>query len=136
MIQSWYSSMNEEPGFTENALAALKAKVLAAKRDNQEVVCALMLDEMSIRKHVEWDGKRFRGFGDLGTNINDDSLPEAKVSVNWNWKVSSGKWPYRSRESKLDKRMYRQVVRSRGEGGVFHMRWSYVSLVDVKVAWC
>ena len=72
---------------------------------------------MSIRKHVEWDGKRFRGFVDLGTNIHDDSLPEATdalvfmaVSVNWNWKVPSGKWPYRSRESKLDKRMYRQVV--------------------------
>ena len=62
--------MNGEPGFTEDALTALKAKVLAAKRDNQEVVCALMLDEMSTRKHVEWDGK-------LGTGINDDSLPEA-----------------------------------------------------------
>ena len=49
VIRSWYSSMNGEPGFTKNALAALKAKVLAAKRDNQEVVCALMLDEMSIR---------------------------------------------------------------------------------------
>ncbi len=35
--------MNGEPGFTKNALAALKAKVLAAERDNQEVVCALML---------------------------------------------------------------------------------------------
>ena len=97
VIRSWYSSMNGEPGFIENALAALKAKVLAAKRDNQEVVCALMLDEMSIRKHVEWDGKRFRGFVDLGTNINDDSLPEATdalvfmaVSVNSNWKVPCG----------------------------------------------
>ena len=76
----------------------MKAKVLAAKRDGQEVVCSLMLDEMSIRKHVEWDGKRYRGFVDLGTNINDDdSLPEATdalvfmaVSVNSNWKVPCG----------------------------------------------
>ena len=71
--------MNGEPGFTKNALAALRAKVLAAERDNQEVVCALMLDEMSIRKHVKWDGKQFRGYVDLGTGINDDSLPEAEV---------------------------------------------------------
>ena len=77
VIRSWYSSMNGEPGFTKDAMTALKAKVLAAKRDNQEVVCALMLDEMSIRKHVEWDGKQFRGYVDLGTGINDDSLPEA-----------------------------------------------------------
>ena len=97
VIRSWYSSMNGEPGFTQNAMAALKAKVLAAKRDNQEVVCALMLDEMSIRKHVEWDGKQFRGFVDLGTGINDDSLPEATdalvfmaVSVNSSWKVPCG----------------------------------------------
>jgi hypothetical protein len=97
VIRSWYSSMNGEPGFTKNALAALRAKVLAAERDNQEVVCALMLDEMSIRKHVEWDGKQFRGYVDLGTGINDDSLPEATdalvfmaVSVNSGWKVPCG----------------------------------------------
>ena len=97
VIRSWYSSMNGEPGFTKDALTALKAKVLAAKRDNQEVVCALMLDEMSIRKHVEWDGKQFRGYVDLGTGINDDSLPEATdalvfmaVAVNGSWKVPCG----------------------------------------------
>ena len=97
VIRSWYSSMNGEPGFTKNALAALKAKVLAAKRDNQEVVCALMLDEVSIRKHVEWDGKQFRGYVDLGTGINDDSLPKATdalvfmaVAVNSNWKIPCG----------------------------------------------
>ena len=53
VILSWYSSMNGEPGFTKDAMTAMKAKVLAAKRDGQEVVCALMLDEMAIRKHVE-----------------------------------------------------------------------------------
>jgi hypothetical protein len=97
VIRSWYKSMNGEPGFTEDALTALKAKVLAANRDNQEVVCAVMLDEMSIRKHVEWDGKQFRGFVDLGTGINDNSLPEATdalvfiaVSVNSSWKVPCG----------------------------------------------
>ena len=97
VIRSWYSSMDGEPGFTKDAMAALKAKVLAAKSDGQEVVCALMLDEMAIRKHVEWDGKRFRGFVDLGTGINDDSLSPATdalvymaVSLNSNWKVPCG----------------------------------------------
>ena len=97
VIRSWYSSMGGEPGFTKGAMAALKAKVLAAKRDGQKVVCALMLDEMAIRKHVEWDGKRFRGFVHLGTGINDDSLPLATdalvymaVSLNSSWKVPCG----------------------------------------------
>ncbi|CAB4044834.1 Hypothetical predicted protein [Paramuricea clavata] len=44
-----------EAGSTKDALTALKAKVLAAKRDNQEVVCALMLEKMAICKHVKWD---------------------------------------------------------------------------------
>ncbi len=97
VISSWYNAMDGEPGFTKEALTALKAKVLAAKRDGQKVVCALMLDEMSIRKHVQWDGKRYRGFVDLGTDIDDDSLPEATealvfmaVSLNSNWKVPCG----------------------------------------------
>lgn len=35
-----------------------------------------MLDEMAIRKHVEWDGRKFSGFIDLGNGVNDvDSLP-------------------------------------------------------------
>ena len=97
VIRSWYSSMNGVPGFTKDGMTAMKAKVLAAKRDGQEVVCALMLDEMAIRKHVEWDGKRFRGFVDLGTGIDDDSAPEATdalvfmaVAVNSCWKVPCG----------------------------------------------
>ncbi len=53
MISSWYNAIDGEPGFTKETLTALKAKVLAAKRDGQKVVCALMLDEMSIHKHVQ-----------------------------------------------------------------------------------
>ena len=99
VVSSWYNVMDGEPGFTEEALTALKAKVLAAKRDGQEVVCALMFDEMSIRKHVQWDAKadKYRGFVDCGTKVDDDSLPEATealvylaVSVNSNWKVPCG----------------------------------------------
>ena len=32
-------SVNSEPGFTKDALKAMNPKVLAAKRDGQEVVC-------------------------------------------------------------------------------------------------
>ena len=97
VISSWYNVMDGEPGFTKEAMTGLKAKVLAGKRDGQEIICSLMLDEMSIRRHVQWDGKKYRGFVDLGTNIDDDSLPEATealvfmaVSVNSNWKVPCG----------------------------------------------
>ena len=99
VVSSWYNVMDGEPGFTKEALTALQAKVFAGKRDGQKVACSLMLDEMPIRKHVQWDGKaqKYCGFVDLGTDIDDDSLPEATealvlmaVSVNSNWKVPCG----------------------------------------------
>ena len=53
---------------------------------------------MAIRKHVSWDGEKFRGYVDLGNDVEeDDSAPVAKdalvlmaVSVNNTWKVPCG----------------------------------------------
>ena len=87
--------MDAEPGFTKGALTALQA----GERDGHEVVCALMLDDMSIRKHVQWDGKagKYHVFVDYGTDVDDDSLPEAldtlvfmALSLNSNSNVSCG----------------------------------------------
>ena len=97
-IRSWYSCIEGEPGFTKATFSAMSAKVSASKKNGQDVLCSLMLDEMAIRKHVEWDGKRFRGFVDLGTGLSDDdSMPAATealvimaVSINSNWKVPCG----------------------------------------------
>ena len=85
VISSWYNVMDGEHGFSKEALTALKSKVLAGRRDGQELVCPLMLDEMSICKHVQWDGKagKYQGFFDLGTNIDDDSLPDATKALLW-----------------------------------------------------
>ena len=37
VIRSWYNVMVGEPGFTKEAMTALKAKVLAEKQDGQEM---------------------------------------------------------------------------------------------------
>ena len=71
-IRTWYGAVNADPGFTKAAFSALSAKVLAAKRDGQDIICSLMLDEMAIRKHVDWDGEKFRGYVDIGTGVVDD----------------------------------------------------------------
>ena len=56
-----------------------------------------MLDEMAIKKHISWDGKRFLGYVDLGNGVKDHSFPVAKgalvlmvVSVNGAWKIPCG----------------------------------------------
>ena len=54
-----------------------------------------MMDEMAIRKHVEWHGRNYRGLLDIGNGINEsDSLPIARnalvfivVAINRTWKV-------------------------------------------------
>ena len=45
------------------------------------MICSLMLDEIAIKKHVSWDGYRFRGFVDAGNGTDDDSYPVAKNAL-------------------------------------------------------
>ena len=73
-ISKWYRVISGEPGFTEEQLTALKAKVLDGKEKGQKVVCLLMLDEMSMCKHAQYDGTKVLGYVDLGAGITDDSL--------------------------------------------------------------
>ena len=95
IIRSWYTKIPAEPGFTDLSFRALS---VAAKKSKNKLICALMIDEMAIRKHVQWDGKKYRGFVDLGSGLEeDDCSPLAKnafvmmvVGVNSSWKVPIG----------------------------------------------
>lgn len=96
-ITKWLQSIDGSPGFTTEALQALTIKVQQAKEMNKTVVCNLVMDEIAIRKQIEWTGKKFTGYIDLGTNLDADNLPEAKealvfmvVAVNDSWKVPVG----------------------------------------------
>ena len=94
-IRKWYSKLSAEPGFTEPAFDALQASVISAREKDHEVLCSLMIYEMAIRIHAEWDGRKYFGFVDLGTGIDDnDSFPLDKdalvfmvIAVNSIWKV-------------------------------------------------
>jgi hypothetical protein len=79
------------------AFDALKLKAAESKENGKEVLGSLMLDEMSIKNHVSWDGKKYQGYIDLGNGADNDSLPMAKealvfmvVSLNSSWKVPCG----------------------------------------------
>lgn len=93
-ISRWYRSVDGSPGFTKEALTAL---TLRQKDSSLQLVCNLVMDEMSIRRQVEWTGKKFTGYVDVGTNIDGDTLPEARevlvfmlVSLNGSWKLPVG----------------------------------------------
>ncbi|KAL3244157.1 hypothetical protein MRX96_019422 [Rhipicephalus microplus] len=96
-ITKWYSSINREPGFTSEAINAIRAKANEAKKNNKQLLCNLVVDEMAIRKHLEWDGKQFRGYVDIGNEVDDDSNAVASealvfmlVSLDSHWKVPCG----------------------------------------------
>jgi len=80
-LRQWYKGLNGRSGFTEEALAALSIRVQEAQRENKQVICSLMFDEMAIRKHVEWDGKTFVGYADVGSGIDNDSVPIASEAL-------------------------------------------------------
>lgn len=96
-LSKWYSAVDGSPGFTKEALEALKIKQKEASKKNKTLVCNLVLDEMSIRQQVEWDGQKFCGYVDLNTGIDSDQVPEAKevlvfmlVALNDCWKIPVG----------------------------------------------
>ena len=92
-LKSWYTGIDGDPGFNKQAFQSLKEKT----KDGKTVLVALMIDEMAIRKNVEWDGKKLLGFVDMGTGIDDDKAPVATevlvfmvVCVNGSWKLPVG----------------------------------------------
>ncbi|GBN27794.1 hypothetical protein AVEN_158652-1, partial [Araneus ventricosus] len=65
-LRRWFQSVDGDPGFSNVAFEALKVKANAAE---SKVICSLIIDEMSIRRQIEFDGKRLYGYVDLGTQI-------------------------------------------------------------------
>jgi len=96
-IRLWYSTIDGDPGFTKAAFAALEAKARENRETGQETICSVMLDEMAIRKHVEYVNGRYHGYVDIGAGFFDDATPMAKdalvlmaVCVNGSWKIPLG----------------------------------------------
>lgn len=60
---------------------ASKIREEQAHETGKEVVCSLMLNEMSIRKHIQWDGYKFCECFNIRRvdNINDTAPPASEV---------------------------------------------------------
>ena len=52
-IRQWYSSVDGNAGFSSDAFRSLELKVADARSNGGDVLCALMIDEMAIRKKLE-----------------------------------------------------------------------------------
>lgn len=97
-MSKWYRSVNCIPGFTDESIKAVKVKCDLMKESGKTLVCGLIMDEMAIREHLQWNGKRHQGYITVGADIDSyDNLPKAKdvlvfllVALNSRWKVPVG----------------------------------------------
>jgi hypothetical protein len=51
---------------------ALAHKVSEKVAKEKKLICNLVIDEMAIRRRIEWHGSKVTGFVDLGTDIQSD----------------------------------------------------------------
>ena len=95
-VRKWFSNIKGEPGFQDLAFDLLAKKVQEGLKQNKELFVALMLDEMSVKKQIDYDTRDSsqKGYVDLGTGENDDSAKEATqaliimaVGVNQHFKI-------------------------------------------------
>jgi len=95
-LKRWYTVINGQPGFTKESLDSITNIV----KKKQPVYCNLVIDEISIRKHIELDSQRnIYGFVNLGVanDMDGDEIQEAKnalvflaVGINGYWKLPIG----------------------------------------------
>lgn len=70
-IRKWLSSVNNEPGISIVALEHVSELCQKAEAADKKLYFSLTCDEMAIKKYVEFDGKQWHGFVDVGNNSND-----------------------------------------------------------------
>jgi hypothetical protein len=75
-IHKWYLTVNAGPGFTQEAFDALKNK------PDRSPIVNLTVDEMAIREHLHWSGKRFCGYVDLGMSSEDANFDNSELAKN------------------------------------------------------
>lgn len=63
-LRRWYRSIDSEPGITTVSLQILKQKAEAYKKEGKELTLALLCDEVSVKKSVEYNEaeSQFTGF--------------------------------------------------------------------------
>lgn len=51
----WYESVDGEPGITSEALDVLRVKAADYSLEGKILLCCLIMDEMAVRQHVQWN---------------------------------------------------------------------------------
>lgn len=84
-LQKWYANSNVSgnPGFYKQSIEILTENVRALIAQGTEPLCALIFDEMAIRKHLQWSRseKKFLGHVNYGFRPDCSEVPLAKNAL-------------------------------------------------------
>lgn len=83
-VRNWYASLDTSPGFTTHSFEALKTKAEAGRSNGLKLLVALIFDEMSIRRNLQWLAaqSKFSGLISFGRNyVNEDQIPLAQDAL-------------------------------------------------------
>lgn len=84
-IRHCYESVDGSPSFTKEAFIALRSIVNVTKH---KVLCSLILDEKTIKPHIELSGKSVHGYINFGVDmLFNTSVALMLVAVNDSWKL-------------------------------------------------
>lgn len=122
-LQKWYQNIQCEPGFSSESIEAIKRK---ASKSSKPLYGSLMFDEISIRKKVDWDGKKFVGFVDFGNyEIAQNTGIAAKEALvfmvnclNQRWKIPVGYFFISSMNAKDKANLVEACLRCLAESGI------------------
>lgn len=114
-LRTWYNTVRGDPGFTQEAFLALEER---AKLSSHQIWVVLMFDEMSIKKCIEWNGKEFVGYVDLGDGVCLTETEEAKevlvlmvVALNASWKMPIGYYLINGLSAEIKKNILEEAVK-------------------------
>ncbi|KAG8239472.1 hypothetical protein J437_LFUL018980 [Ladona fulva] len=79
-IRAWYMKLNCEPGFSKECFNAIELHAQSSLMKGLIPSVCLSIDDMCLKEHVEFDGKRIIGYVDMGTEIENERLPTAKMA--------------------------------------------------------
>lgn len=65
-IRRWYSVIDGSPDITSESIIAIKSKVNEMKNKNLNLVCGLVMDEISIKEDVHLNGEQQQGYISFG----------------------------------------------------------------------
>ncbi|KAJ8968200.1 hypothetical protein NQ314_002404 [Rhamnusium bicolor] len=93
-IKHWYSVIDGTAGFTREAFNSI-----AIRNKHSQVICNIVIDEISIKESLTYEKNRFYGGIDLGTDFDHDNdmavtatsaLVFMAVALNGNFKIPLG----------------------------------------------